>query len=151
MGGFPRAWGPGYDALYRSPKDGNAEVDRILHDQLAISRARANGKRAQRRQFACREVKASADDLATRWKQAETDRTRRIPFCSLGKGGTVELWWTLVFCCSVQVPKEREKQLDILNKAAVYEPQYRSLAQWETEGKARKRLLLMKRKRLNPM
>ena len=31
--------------------------------------------------------------------------------------------------------------MDILNKAAVYEPQYRSLAQWETEGKARKRLL----------
>ena len=75
--------------------------------------------------------------MAARRKQAETDRLVESHFAALEKAER-ELQ---TLQAGSEAQKEREKQLDILNKAAVYEPQYRSLAQWETEGKARKRLL----------
>ena len=129
-----------YDALYSRQKDGNAEVDRILHDLGLSEEGQIEGEREKRTaavEAARREVKASADDLAARRKQDETDRLVESHFAALEKAER-ELE---TLQAGSEVQKEREKRLDILNKAAVYEPQYRSLAQWETEGKARKRLL----------
>lgn len=129
-----------YDALYSRQKDGNAEVDHILHDLGLSEEGQIEGEREKRTaavEAARHEVKASADDLAARRKQDETDRLVESHFAALEKAER-ELQ---TLQAGSEAQQEREKRLDILNKAAVYEPQYRSLAQWETEGKARKRLL----------
>ena len=117
-----------YDALYSRQKDGNAEVGQIEGERE---------KRTAAVEAARREVKASADDLAARRKQDETDRLVESHFTALEKAER-ELQ---TLQAGSEAQQEWEKRLDILNKAAVYEPQYRSLAQWGTEGKARKRLL----------
>ena len=62
--------------------------------------------------------------------------TRRISFAALERRNV-----SYRPCKPAAKFKRTGKQLDILNKAAVYEPQYRSWHNGETEGKARKRLL----------